>query len=90
MLHEFNEKDGFSGDNYSMMAWVKCFNSGGSWASIWHLSSKNANTPRNPALFLNMGGRYIHACFTNKAGTNVNLNYNSSYRITWNTWYHIT
>jgi len=47
------------------MAWVNCANNGGNWANIWHLSPDNANYGRNPAIWLNMGGRYIHACFTN-------------------------
>jgi len=45
-----------------MMGWVNCINGGASWANIWHLSATNKNTPRNPSLYLNMGGRYLHSC----------------------------
>lgn len=46
------------------MGWVNCFNGGGGWANIWHLSPTNSNVPRNPSLFMNMGGRYFHSCYT--------------------------
>jgi len=38
------------------MAWVKCSNLGASWINIWHLSPNDADTPRNPAIWLNVGG----------------------------------
>jgi len=50
------------------MGWVNCANEGASWANIWHLSPKNTNVPRNPSLWMNMGGRYLHSCYTNKSG----------------------
>jgi len=61
-MHKFEESDGSSGVAYTVMGWINCVNSGGSWANVWHLSQKNANTPRNPSLYLNMGGRYLHTC----------------------------
>jgi hypothetical protein len=64
VAHEFNAASGKSGHSFSTMAWVKC-SSGSGWANIWHLSESNANYPRNPAIWLNNDGRYIHACFTN-------------------------
>jgi len=42
-----------------MMAWFKCVNAGGYWANIWHLSPKNTNVPRNPALWVYLPGRYL-------------------------------
>jgi len=54
-----------SGHSYSIMGWVNCQNLGGSWANIWHLSPTNANTPRNPSLYLHMSARYLHSCSTN-------------------------
>jgi len=65
------------------MGWVNCINAGGSWSNIWHLSPTNKNTPRNPSLYLHVGGRYLHACMTNIASTNHNLNFNSAWKITY-------
>jgi len=64
-----------------MMGWINCVNGGGSWSNIWHLSPSNNNTPRNPSLYLNVGGRYLHTCSTNKVGNNGNLHFNSAYKI---------
>jgi len=76
--HTFTAADGDSGYAYSTMAWVKCSNLNGNWANIWHLSPHNANYNRNPAIWLNMGSRYIHACFTNANSGNGNVILNSS------------
>jgi len=73
-----------------MMGWVNCFNAGASWANIWHLSPNNRNTPRNPSLYFHMSGRYLHTCMTNGAKTNGNLVFNTSYKLNYGTWYHIT
>jgi hypothetical protein len=82
---------GTSGRSYSTMAWINCNNVGNSWYNIWHLSPNNANTTRNPALWLNVGSRYIHACFTNSAGSNGNVVLNSgSGIINFYEWYHVT
>jgi len=48
------------------MGWVNCKNGGAAWTNIWHLSPKNKDVPRNPALFLNMNNRFLYPCFTNK------------------------
>jgi len=89
MAHKFTGEE--SGNAYTVMAWVSCSNNGGSWANIWHLSGlATKDTPRNPALWLNMGGRYIHSCFTNAGKTNGNLYFNSATALAWDTWYHIT
>jgi len=73
------------------MGWINCANNGGSWVNIWHLSPNNANTPRNPAIWLNMSGRYIHACYTNGNNSNGNVWTNTdSNIINWDTWYHLT
>jgi len=68
MAHTFSAKDGNAGRGYTVMAWVKCQNlGGGSWANVWHLSKTNKNTPRMPSLYFHLGGRYFHACGTNRA-----------------------
>jgi len=64
-----------------MMGWVNCYNAGGSWANIWHLSPKNTNVPRNPSLYLHLGGKYLHACMTNRSNTNGNLNFNTNWKM---------
>jgi len=56
-----------------MMGWVNCFNAGGTWANIWHLSPNNANTPRNPSLYLRMGYRYLYSASTTGDKRNGNL-----------------
>jgi len=61
MLHTFKNV-GRSGIAFTTMGWVKCFNTGGSWASIWHLGVNNNDRERNPAMWLNMAGRYLHSC----------------------------
>jgi len=65
MAHKFEDKDGTSGTAFTMMAWINCVNSGGSWANIWHISPKTHYNSRNPALYVNVGSRYLMACFTN-------------------------
>jgi len=73
-----------------MMAWINCINAGGGWANIWHLSPQNKNVPRNPSLYLNMGGRYLHFCTTNKSMTNTNMTWNSKSLVDLATWYHVS
>jgi len=88
--HTFNKLAKSSGHSYTMMGWVKFVAGGGSWANVWHLSPKDRDQPRNPALFLNMSGRYLHSCFTDEKMKNGNMARNSSFRISWNKWYHVT
>jgi len=71
------------------MGWVKCENLGGGWANVWHLSQTNKNTPRNPSLYFNLGGRYMHACFTNQKYNNHNIHFNSSFRLNFGEWYYV-
>jgi len=81
---------GDSGHSYTVMGWINCSNEGGSWANIWHLSPTNKNVPRNPSLYIHVGGRYLHSCYTNRPYTNHNVNFNSSYRIIYGDWHHVT
>jgi hypothetical protein len=81
---------GSSGHSYTTSAWVNCYNLGSDWANIWHLSENDADTPRNPAIWLNMGGKYIHACFTNSDRSNTNVWLNSDTTIEWGEWFHLT
>jgi len=88
--HKFTAADGRSGYSFTLTGWVMCINGGRSWANIWHLSPTNKNTPRNPSLYLNMGGRYLHSCMTNKRYNNHNMTFNSGWKMTYGQWFHIT
>lgn len=54
------------------MAWVMCPEGSNTWANIWHLSSENANYPRNPAMWWRNDGTFW-PCHTSENGADTNL-----------------
>jgi hypothetical protein len=64
------------------MAWIYCFNNGGTWFNTWHLSSANANTPRNPAFWVRNDGR-LYPCHTSSDGGNGNVYFEAATHISW-------
>jgi len=70
---KFDHKAGKSGKAFSISGWVNCENKGGSWINIWHIGPKNTNTPRNPALFMNVSNRRLESSHTRASGSGGNV-----------------